>query len=143
MGGTLRTQILAYPTNRQVRINLLGRVRANWCGRERRFGSRNAWGLLALMALRPRPRPRESIAADLWPDGGHASTAALRQALWLMRSGFLDVGADPDAFLEVDDDVIGLRADLQIDLDARRFELLAVAGPTRCEEAASVYGGEL
>jgi DNA-binding SARP family transcriptional activator len=126
-----------------LRIRLLGRARANWGGRELRFGSRNAWGLLALLALRPRPRPRESIAADLWPDGGPSSTAALRQALWLMRTGFAEVGANPDVLLEVDDDVIGLRPDLPVDLDAVRFEAMALAGPARCEEAASLYGGDL
>lgn len=143
MGGLQRAPMSAHPQDCPLRVQLLGRVRASWRGREVRFGSRTAWGLLALLALRPRPRPRESIAADLWPDGGPSSTAALRQALWLMRSGFADVEADPDTLLDVDDDVIGLRGDVPVDLDAVRFERLALSGPAGCEEAAGIYGGEL
>ncbi len=95
------------------------------------------------MILRPRARPRESIAADLWPDGSVSSAAALRQALWLVRSAFVDVGADPDAVFDTDDETIGLRAGLAVDLDAIRFETLALAGPSKCEEAVALYGGEL
>src|SRR5512147_2706334 len=143
MGGTGRTSASAHLRGGPLRVQLLGRVRASWRGRGLRFGSRNAWGLLALLALRPRPRPREMIAADLWPDGSQLSTATLRQALWLMRSGFADVGADPDQLLDVDDEVIGLREGMPVDLDAARFERLALSGPVHCEAAAGLYGGEL
>jgi len=143
MGGFQRTHLVPSGQDWPLRIQLLGRVRASWRGRELRFGSRNAWGLLALLALRPRARPRESIAADLWPDGNASSAAALRQALWLVRSGLIDVGADPDVLLDVDDDAIGLRAELPLNLDTVRFEMLAQSRPPRSEEAVALYGGEL
>lgn len=143
MEGTQRARLPAGSQEPPFRIQLLGRVRAAWCGREIHVGGRNAWGLLALIALRPRARSRESIAADLWPDGNPASAAALRQALWLVRSGLLGAGADPDALLEIDDEGIGLREEWLVDLDAMRFETLALSGPSRCEEAALLYGGDL
>jgi DNA-binding SARP family transcriptional activator len=146
VGGIQRApEALSAPGTREcpLRVQLLGRVRASWRGREIRFGSRNAWGLLALIALRPRPRPRELIAADLWPDGNGSSAAALRQALWLVRSGLVDAGADPEALLDIDDDAIGLRAELPIDLDTIRFEMLAQSRPPISEEAVALYGGEL
>ena len=126
-----------------LRVQLLGRPRASWHGRQVRLASRNAWALLALIALRPRPRPRESIAADLWPDATATSTTALRQALWLLRSGLADAGADPEAILAVDDETVGLRADCPLDLDSVRFERLANRRPPRCEEAVALYRGEL
>lgn len=143
MGGIEHTHLVPSGQDCPLRIRLLGRVRASWCGRELRLGSRNACGLLALLALRPRARPRESIAADLWPDGNASSAAALRQALWLVRSGFIDIGADPDVLLDVDDDGIGLRAEMPVDLDTDRFEVFAQSRPPRSEEAAALYSGEL
>lgn len=143
MGGTQRASPRAGVQDRPFRVQVLGRVRAAWAGQEIRCGSRNAWALLALIALHPWARQRETIAADLWPDSGASSNAALRQALWLLRSGLLDAGADPDTLLVVDDDAIGLRAEWLADLDAVRFEALALSGRSRCEEAALVYRGEL
>jgi DNA-binding SARP family transcriptional activator len=143
MGRIQRTHLVPTAQDCPLRVRLLGRVRASWHGRDIRFGSRNAWGLLALVALRPRARPRESIAADLWPDGNGSSAAALRQALWMVRSGLVDVGANPDALLDLDDDAIGLRAELSIDLDTVQFEELAQSRPPRSEEAVALYGGEL
>lgn len=124
-------------------IQLLGRVRASWRGRELRFGSRNASGLLALLALRPRGRPRASIAADLWPDGNGSSAAALRQALWLLRSALTDAGGNPDVLLDVEDEAIGLRSSVGFDLDTVRFEALVQSRPSQPLKAVALYHGEL
>jgi DNA-binding SARP family transcriptional activator len=95
------------------------------------------------MMLRPRLRPRESIAADLWPDGDGTSTTSLRQALWLARSSLSEAGADPDAIFETDDDAIGLRAASSVDLDVVQFEALIQANPAQPLAAIALYGGEL
>jgi DNA-binding SARP family transcriptional activator len=143
VGATIRAHDVSSEPDRTLNVQLLGRVRASWCGTELRFGSRNALGLLALVVLRRRPRPRDAIAADLWPDGTASSGAALRQALWLVRSGLSDAGVDPDALLEVDDVTIGLRASVLVDLDTVRFEALMQSRPSRSGEAVALYRGEL
>ena len=73
------------PTVR-LEVDLLGRldVRAATGGRVRLPG-RHAQALFALLVLARRPRSREAIAADLWPDADGASAGSLRQALWLVR----------------------------------------------------------
>ena len=99
----------------ELSIRLLGKISARVNGREIRLTGRHAQALLALLALQPRPRSREAIAADLWPDADGSSSAALRQALWLVRGAISAAGADPESVLEADQDSIGLRPSLRLD----------------------------
>ena len=71
-----------------------------------RSGSRgrHAQALSALLALRPRLRLRDTIAAELWPEVDGPSAASLRQALWLIRSSLTTAGVDADDWLEADQD---------------------------------------
>lgn len=125
-----------------LQVQLLGRIGAQWDGHDMRLTSRGAAGVLALLAAGPRIRRRAAIAADLWPDAGPASGAALRQSLWLLRTALADAGASPAATLAVDDETVGLKSGVAIDLDVSRFEALARERPAQVMLALELYRGE-
>ena len=84
-------------------ITLLGRLSIRTTGGEEvRLLGRHAQALFTLLALTRRPRTREAIAADLWPDSMAISTGPLRQALYQLRQALAAAGMDPDAVLEAD-----------------------------------------
>ena len=126
-----------------VSVRLLGRLSATVHGRDLRLSGRHAQALLALLSLRPRPRSREAIAADLWPDGDPRCAGSLRQALWLLRGALGSVGVDPDAVIDANPESIGFRPGIRVDLDASRFECLVRARPAQPEAALLLYGGDL
>jgi DNA-binding SARP family transcriptional activator len=130
-------------TRPDLTIRLLGRIEVVTNASEVRLAGRQAQALFALLVLRPRPRTRDAIAADLWPDADGGSSASLRQALWLVRSGLSGAGLDPDRLLEIDGDIIGLRSAARLDLDAARFEAALGADPARPDEAVGIYRGDL
>jgi DNA-binding SARP family transcriptional activator len=132
------------PRGAKLRVQLLGRVEVTTAdGVGVRLGGRHAQALLALLVLSKRPRSRDALATDLWPDAGGASSVALRQALWLVRNAFNGAGIRPDSILEVEPETIGLRPDALVELDADRFE--ACARDARCgaETAVELYRGDL
>ena len=125
-------------------IRLLGRLDVQVGGAPIRLGGRHAQALIALLALCPRSRLRDTLATELWPDAGTSSAASLRQALWLIRSTFTAAGLDPDAWIEADQDTIGLHRDAALDLDVDRFERLATSDEPKDQELAlRLYGGDL
>lgn len=124
-------------------VRLLGRLEVAANGTPVRLTGRHAQALVALLALRPRPRLRDAIAAELWPDIDGSCASSLRQALWLVRSGLVGAGVDADAILETDQDTIGLRRDARLDLDVARFEQLVGRGGDAVEEALEVYQADL
>jgi len=125
-------------------IGLLGRVDIQADEVTVRIGGRHAQALIALLALRPRPRLRDTLAAELWPEAGAPSAASLRQALWLIRSSLAAAGVDADRWLEADQDTIGIHRDVSLDLDVDRFERLAMSGsPEDRERARRIYAGDL
>jgi DNA-binding SARP family transcriptional activator len=125
-------------------ISLLGRLDIRADGIPVRLGGRHAQALMALLALRARPRLRDTLAAELWPEAGAPSAASLRQALWLIRSSLATAGVDPDAWVESDQDTIGIHRDVGIDLDVDRFERLATSEvPEDHERADRIYAGDL
>jgi DNA-binding SARP family transcriptional activator len=125
-------------------IRLLGRLDVLAGDVPIRIGGRHAQALIALLALRPRPRLRDTLAAELWPEAGASSAASLRQALWLIRSSLTAAGVDPDAWLEADQDTIGLHRDASVELDVDRFERLAgSADADDHERALRIHGGDL
>ena len=124
-------------------VRLLGRISADIDGRELRLNGRHAQALFALLALQPRPRARESIAAELWPDSDCSSSASLRQALWLVRGAIAAIGIDADAIIEADQDAIGLRSTVRLVLDTALFERLVRGEPAEPEQALRMYQGEL
>lgn len=126
----------------RVTVRLLGRVELAVHGRLLRLAGRQAQALVALLVLVRRVRARDAIATDLWPDALGA-TGSLRQALWLLRSSLAAAGLDPDDVIESDADALGLRPDLELDIDVDRFDQ-AVGGPTPDPAlAVELYQGEL
>jgi DNA-binding SARP family transcriptional activator len=127
-----------------LRVQLLGKVEvATGTGVAVRLGGRHAQALFALLVLSRRPRSRDALATDLWPDADGGSSAALRQALWLVRNAFNGAGIPPDSILEVEPETIGLRPDARIELDADRFEACARDAGCGTETAVELYRGDL
>jgi DNA-binding SARP family transcriptional activator len=124
-------------------VHLLGRIDVVANGRPIRLGGRQAQALFALLAIDQRPRSRDAIAVDLWPDAAAASAGCLRQALWLVRTSLASAGVDPDELLEVEPDLLGLRRGARIDLDVARFEAATRARPADAEAAIAIYTGDL
>jgi DNA-binding SARP family transcriptional activator len=139
LGGT----IMDAETLPTLTVRLLGRLEVEACGTPVRLGGRHAQALAALLALRPRPRLRDAIAADLWPDFGGPSASSLRQALWLLRNALTTAGVDPDAVLDVGPDTLGLRRETRLDVDATRFEAMVADGPSSSSLALDLYRGDL
>jgi DNA-binding SARP family transcriptional activator len=132
------------PTVPRLDIELLGRFRVRTTtGRELRLLGRHAQALFALLALTRRPRTREAIAADLWPDSVAVSTGPLRQALYQVRQAMTAIGLDPDAVLEADAESLGLHPDAVASLDVERFERCSDDVMCTPEQAMELYGGDL
>src|SRR5258705_5706521 len=96
---------------RTLAIGLLGRLEVLAGDVPVRIGGRHAQALMALLALRPRPRLRDTLAAELWPEAGVPSAASLRQALWLIRSSLTSAGIDADHWLQSGHGTIGAQPD--------------------------------
>lgn len=133
----------AVSTTATMTVRLFGRLELEVCGTPVRLGGRHAQALIALLALRPRPRLRDAIAADLWPDFEGPSGSSLRQALWLVRSNLVSAGIEPDRVLDAGQETLGLRGDLCVDSDSATFELLAASGPAGVAAAIALYRGDL
>ena len=128
----------------RVRVGLLGRLDARTTsGRHIRLPGRHAQALFALLVLTRRPRCREAIAADLWPDAGGGSAGSLRQALWLVRQGLAEAGIRPDGLLDIDADTVGIRIEARIDLDVTAFETCLADDAYGAETAIDLYQGDL
>lgn len=125
-------------------VTLLGRfsIRAH-NGREIRLVGRHAQALFTLLALTCRPRTREAIATDLWPDSLGAATGPLRQALYQLRTALAAAGLDLDAVLEADSETLGLRPEALRSLDLARFEACTDDPTCAPESAVALYGGDL
>ena len=110
-----------------LKVRLLGRMEVQAGAATIRIGGRHAQALMALLVLRPRPRLRDTLAAELWPEAGAPSSGSLRQALWLIRSTLTSVGLDAERWLEADQDTIGLHRDIALHVDVDTFESLAAS----------------
>jgi DNA-binding SARP family transcriptional activator len=127
-----------------LEIHLLGRMEVLAGNAAIRIGGRHAQALMALLALRPRPRLRDTLAAELWPEAGSSSAASLRQALWLIRSTITTAGLDAERWLDTDQETIGLQRGVALTLDVDSFEDLATRDDAgACEEAIRLYSGDL
>lgn len=127
-----------------LRITLLGRVSLRTGGgAEVRLAGRHAQALFTLLALSRRPRLREAIAADLWPDAAVGANTPLRQALYQLRTTLAAAGIDPDAVLEADSETLGLRPDVVAFLDVEQFDACTNDPSCGAEVAVAVYGGDL
>jgi DNA-binding SARP family transcriptional activator len=134
--------VIPCPTVR-LRVDLLGRLDVRTSDdRPIRLMGRHAQALFALLVLARRPRSREAIAADLWPDADGTSAGSLRQALWLVRQGLADAGFGTGAVLDIEADTVGIRLDASIDLDVERFETMTADG-SDAELAIDLYHGDL
>lgn len=127
-----------------LRVTLLGRVAAHTLtGGEVRLIGRHTQALFALLVLTHRPRTREAIAADLWPDLATAATGPLRQALYQLRAALLGAGIDTEAVLESDAETLGLRPEALATLDVQAFERCMDDPTCGPEMAITLYAGDL
>lgn len=124
-------------------VRILGRLEVSVGDTSIRLAGRQAQALFAILVLDPRPRARDAIATDLWPEADVGSSASLRQALWLVRSGFAAAHVDPDEILEIETETVGLRSSVRLRLDAARFETLLHCTPGDPEAALRLYRGDL
>lgn len=125
-------------------ITLLGRVTIRTAeGIEVRLVGRHVQALFTLLALTRRPRTREAIATDLWPESLVAATGPLRQALYQLRTALIAAGLDVDAVLETDAETVGLRAEAIQSLDVARFEACTDEVSCPAEDAVGLYAGDL
>jgi DNA-binding SARP family transcriptional activator len=125
-------------------ITLLGRVTIRTAdGMEIRLVGRHVQALFTLLALNRRPRTREAIATDLWPESLVAATGPLRQALYQLRTSLVAAGLLVDAILESDAETVGLRPEAIRSLDVAMFEACTDDLPTHAEEAVALYAGDL
>ncbi len=132
-----------HPTS-TLTIRLLGRLEVRAGSTPIRVGGRHAQALIGLLAMRPRLRLRDTIAAELWPDADGPSAASLRQALWLIRSAFTTAGLVADDWIEADQDSLGIRRDVHLDLDIDLFDRLATGTSTEdAANAIALYSGDL
>jgi DNA-binding SARP family transcriptional activator len=125
-------------------ITLLGRFSVRTVDRrDVRLASRHAQALFTLLAITGRPRTREAIATDLWPETLLSATGPLRQALYQLRTALAAAGLDVDAVLEGDAETLGLRREAIRSLDVERFE--ACTDDPMCDPglAFDLYGGDL
>jgi DNA-binding SARP family transcriptional activator len=125
-------------------VTLLGRFAIRTAdGREVRLVGRHAQALFTLLALTCRPRTREAIATDLWPESLVAATGPLRQALYQLRTALAGAGIDLDGVLEADAETLGLRPESIRSLDVARFEACTDDPSCSAESAVALYGGDL
>jgi DNA-binding SARP family transcriptional activator len=125
-------------------ITLLGRFAIRTVdGREVRLVGRHAQALFTLLALTRRPRTREAIATDLWPESLVAATGPLRQALYQLRTALAAAGVDLEVVLEADAETLGLRPDAIRALDVARFEACLDDPACHAETAVTLFGGDL
>jgi DNA-binding SARP family transcriptional activator len=124
-------------------LRLLGPLEIVWRGKPVPLASGSARSLLALLALSHSRLLRNHAAVQLWPELGTRSSAALRQALWLLRGGFARAGAEPASIIDADEDTICFAAHLIVEVDVIRFEELMRQAPAQHEQAVELYRGDL
>lgn len=128
----------------RLKVDLLGRLDARTADdRHIRLPGRHAQALFALLVLARRPRSREAIAADLWPDADGGSAGSLRQALWLVRQGLNEAGFAAGEVLDIETDTVGIRIDACIDLDVTAFEDCLASEVCGAEPAIELFHGDL
>jgi DNA-binding SARP family transcriptional activator len=127
-----------------IRVDLFGTLEVRTArGTPIPLGGRHAPALFAQLVLARRPRSREAIAADLWPEADATSAAMLRQALWLVRHGLSRAGIDPATILDIRPESIGVRPEARIDVDVVAFERCLDDGACGAEHAVEMYRGDL
>jgi DNA-binding SARP family transcriptional activator len=137
---TVRT-IAARP---RLEVRLLGRFEVRTTnGIEVHLTGRHAPSLFALLTITGRPRTREAISADLWPDASASLSGPLRQTLYQIRHALTDAGVDPDDVLESCGEALSIRSESIARLDTARFERCADDPACGAEEAVALYGGDL
>ncbi len=125
-------------------IRLLGRFSVRMAdGREIRLVGRHTQALFTLLSLTGRPRTREAIATDLWPEAIGAATGPLRQALYQLRTALASAGLDPETILEGDPETLGLRRAAIRWLDTACFEDATDSRVLDAAVAVELYGGDL
>ncbi len=101
----------------ELRLFLLGTTHLEYDNTPVKLTRRKVIALLAYLAVTGKQHSRESMATLLWPDLDATSAFAyLRNALWMLKQ------IPAEAWLEVEQDLIGLRLDETLWVDVARFE---------------------
>ncbi len=131
-------------TRSALDVTLLGRFAVRTTdGTEVRLVGRHAQALFTLLALTRRPRTREAIATDLWPESAQAATGPLRQALYQLRGALTNAGFDVNTVLEGDPETLGLRREAVRTVDVDLFERCTDPPASDPGRAVELYGGDL
>jgi len=116
--------------------------------------ARQARSLFAYLVMSPKSRyPREKLVGTFWPDLEESrGRRRLSQALWQIQSALAEM-APTETFFDTDADTIGMRAGLNVIVDADEFDRLYGGGidvrtpPSEAEEllaeAVKMYHGDL
>lgn len=127
----------------RLRVRLLGRFEVEADdGRIIRSGGRHSQALFTLLAMTRRPRAREAIAADLWPEDLAGASSPLRHALYQLRGSMTRARIDPDSVLDSDSETLGLRPSAIVELDVDRFEHATRPSAPDHDLAIGLYGGD-
>ncbi|MFZ1125652.1 MAG: BTAD domain-containing putative transcriptional regulator [Candidatus Baltobacteraceae bacterium] len=121
-------------------VRLLGAVELSFAGAPVRFGAPSrALALLAYLALRRRPLPRDAVAFTLWPDAPEEEAHAnLRRHLYALTKAL--PAADGVPWLVADKKSVGWNPNAPARVDVVEFERLA-ASEEALEEAVRLYRG--
>lgn len=132
------------PEEPRLHVTLLGRL-AVWTttGLEVRLLGQHAQALFTLLALTRRPRTREAIAVDLWPDSATIANGPLRQALYQLRQALTAAGLDADRALDSDAAAVALRPEVVGSVDVDAFERCTDDLACSSGDAVRLYGGDL
>jgi DNA-binding SARP family transcriptional activator len=141
-----------------LQLQLFGPGRAKYHDRPfAGFPNQQAYHLFCYLILnRHQPHNRERLAAVFWSDyPTPISRKYLRDALWRLRQGFQNVGADHSAFLSIDDASVAFVNSSPYWLDIESFEhairkyedkpghALSAEESEQLEGAVNLYVGEL
>lgn len=101
----------------QLEIRLLGSPQIEYDGEPIEVDTRKATAMLAYLAVMGETYTRDALAALLWPDYDQSSArGALRRTLSVLRKAL-----DKDC-LEVTRATIGIRPDVEVNLDVEQFQ---------------------
>ncbi|MBI3934983.1 MAG: SARP family transcriptional regulator, partial [Acidobacteria bacterium] len=125
----------------RLSLSLLGIPEVQYAGQPLKFATRKVLALLIYLAVEPGRHPREKLIALLWPESDlQRGQASLRNTLTRLR----DALGQAERWLVVEDDRLGLSAEVELDVRTLAATVLVKAGDmlARLRQAAALYRGD-